>query len=231
MQAPIAYPDPLQMTPHAVQPARSGLIPGAARFQVSEPIQIISETPAAETPVKQIGRGKIKQDDLNDKLADVFERVQDVYLGATGLTNAANFMLDLSMDVVPSDSGSVFFSDISAHDLYFAAARGPKANDVMKFRVPMGIGIVGFSAMEGVSLAISDAHRDPRFYKKISESLGYETRSILCSPIQKEGRVYGAIELINRKGGDKYTSEQINVLNYIAHELATFMINTGAVTQ
>lgn len=210
---------------------RVALIPGASRFQVAEPVQIISETPADLTPQMQIGRGRVEEESNEDKLAEVFERVQDVYLEATDLTSASNFLLDLAMEVVSSDSGSIFISDISAHDLYFAAARGPKADEVMKFRVPMGVGIVGFSAMEGVSLAISDAHLDPRFYKKISESLGYETRSILCSPIQNEGRVFGAIELINRKGGARYTPAEVNLLNYIAHEMGVYMVNTGVVAQ
>ena len=131
------------------------------------------------------------------------------------------------MRSVAADSGAVFISDINRSDLFFAAARGPKARDVMKFRVPMGQGIVGFCAQEGVALAVSDVQRDPRFYAAVSQSVGYETRSILCSPAQKEGRVFGAIELINKQQGTSFNNHEVHIVNFLAHEFADYLINTG----
>ena len=72
------------------------------------------------------------------------------------------------------------FSDISDDDLQFVAATGPKASEVMKFRVPMGQGIVGFAAQEGVSLAVSDVEKDDRFYKDISDKIGYPVIIVDC---------------------------------------------------
>ena len=46
----------------------------------------------------------------------------------------------------------------------------------MKFRVPMGQGIVGFAAQEGVSLAVSDVEKDERFCKDIPDKIGYPVR-------------------------------------------------------
>jgi signal transduction protein with GAF and PtsI domain len=159
-------------------------------------------------------------------ISDLFEATQSMQEHAD-LRDAARYVLELAMETIPSDSGAVFISDINRADLYFAAAAGPKADDVMSFRVPMGQGIVGFSAQAGVSLAVSDVHKDPRFYAKISQALGYETHSIVCSPAQQGGRVFGAIELINKKSGSSYTADEVNILNYLAHALADYLITTG----
>jgi GAF domain-containing protein len=93
----------------------------------------------------------------------------------------------------------------------------------MDFRVPMGKGIVGFCARQGVSLAISDAQRDERFYRNISDAIQYPTHSILCAPIQYEGRVYGCLELMNRNEGSSFTSNEVNAMTYIGRQFAEYI--------
>ncbi len=182
---------------------------------------------AIEAATVQIGRGKQEQTrSVEDLLGDMFEATQALY-DFEDVRSAGNYILGLAMKTIPSDSGAVFISDINNNDLFFAAAAGPKADDVMSFRVPMGQGIVGFSAQSGVSLVVSDVQKDPRFYAKISKALGYDTHSIICAPAQQTGRVFGAIELINRKNGTSYTGDELNILNYLAHEFADYLVNTG----
>ncbi|WP_390619676.1 GAF domain-containing protein [Persicimonas caeni] len=142
------------------------------------------------------------------------------------MENVVNFVMDMAMEKVGAESGSVLFADVNGRELYFATARGPKANEIMDYRVPMGKGIVGFCTREGVSLAISDAPNDPRFYKAISESLGYETEGLVCAPIQYEGRVYGALELMNKKSGTGFTADEMNALSYMGRQLAQYVHDT-----
>ena len=127
------------------------------------------------------------------------------------------------MEKMPAESGAVLFADVNGRELYFATARGPKAEEVMDFRVPMGKGIAGFCAREGVSLAISDAQVDPRFYRGISEALNYQTQSLVCAPIQHEGRVYGCLELLNRQNGSTFSSSEVNALTYIGKQFAEYI--------
>lgn len=225
-----ATPVPLTQ-PKAPQPTVLGAPPPAAkvRFASTATEETVTRQKASETPAfRPIGRAVEPRADEEaaDKIAELFEETQRLY-DHPKLAGAANFILDLAMKTVACESGAVFISDINAQDLYFAAARGPKAQEVLKFRVPMGQGIVGFSAQEGVSLAINDVHKDPRFYAAISKSLGYETKAILCAPVQKEGRVYGALELINKKQGTSFTLQENNLLSYLALAFADYIISTG----
>jgi len=169
----------------------------------------------------QVGRQDEKVSE--NLIEDVFLEIQPIHEGDKGMEEVVNFVMDLAMEKIRAESGSILFADTSGTELYFAAARGPKASEVMDFRVPMGEGIVGFCSQEGVSLAVSDAQNDPRFYEKISESIGYDTDSLLCAPVQYEGRVYGAIELINRVDGTSFTSDEMNALAYIGRQLAEFV--------
>jgi GAF domain-containing protein len=198
------------------------------RFRSVAEAEEVTEERASESPTVQIGRRPVEGEarSIEDLLGDLFEATQTLY-DHDNLEAAARFVLDLAHEAIPSESGAVFISDINRDDLYFAAATGPKADEVMSFRVPMGQGIVGFAAQEGVSVAVSDVDRDPRFYANISKALGYQTRSILCAPAQIEGRVFGALELINKRTDSSFSADEVNLLNYLAHELADYMVNTG----
>ena len=140
----------------------------------------IREVGAQDKPQPEgTGRGKAPVSrSVEDILGDLFGKTQDIYKHKD-LKSAAAFILGLATESVPVEAGSVLIADINDNDLFFAAASGPKASDVMQFRVPMGQSIAGFSAMEGVALAVSDADQDERFYKDISEKIGYGIQSLL----------------------------------------------------
>lgn len=168
---------------------------------------------------KPIGRKDTKlSSNIDAIMASLFTEVFDVYSSANSREDAANFMLDLAMKKIGVEAGSVLYADLSETELSFIATRGPKSEELKKFKVPIGKGIVGFCVDLGVSLAISDVSKDKRWFDKISKSIGFPTRSILCAPIQYEGQTIGAIELINKKGDGAFSVDDLNILNYIAHE-------------
>jgi GAF domain-containing protein len=153
-----------------------------------------------------------------DPLAEAFYRAGELNL-VRDRDRGLAFLLDLAMEKVRCDAGSVLIERFQSGELAFAVARGPKADEIVKqgLAVPWGRGIVGFCAQENVSLAVSDAEKDPRFYRGVSEAVGYETRSALCAPIVAGGRVRGAMELLNKSAG-AFEPGDLAVLSYLAHK-------------
>ena len=174
---------------------------------------------------KQVGRRDTNLSaNIESIMTSLFTEVFEVYNNANSREDAANFMLDLALKRVGAEAGSVLYADLSETELSFIATRGPKSEELKKFKVPIGKGIVGFCVDLGVSLAISDVSKDKRWFDKISKSIGFPTKSILCSPIQYEGQTIGAIELINKKGSNSFSVDDLSILNYIAHETAEAFI-------
>jgi hypothetical protein len=182
-------------------------------------------------PTGPIGRRKPARSpaaQMEDVLAEVFERVQGVYQrreAADGL----GYLLDLAMEKIPVEAGSVFASELVSGDLRFVVVRGPKAQEILdaKIVIPAGTGIVGFCAVEGVSLGLSDVQKDPRYYRGVSDRVHYETRSILCSPIIAHGRTFGCMELVNRRETPVFSEYEVGMLSYIAHQGALFLDALG----
>jgi hypothetical protein len=168
----------------------------------------------------------ITQAKIEKMLQQAFEKAQGVFVYAD-VQQAAEYLLDVAMDLIGCDAGSVFVSSVSENQLRFVAARGPKAKEAMAFKVPMGVGIVGFSAQEGVALAVAHVEKDPRFSKRISDSVGYPVHTLACAPAQIAGRVYGAVELLNKHHQASFEMHEIDVLNYIAYVFADYLRRTG----
>jgi hypothetical protein len=183
------------------------------------------ERPSAPPPAR-IGRAPAPT--AEDVLTQLFERVGDLSRHRDR-KSGLGFLLDLAIETVEADAGSVFLCRPGTGALAFEVVRGPRASQLVALGelVPMGVGIVGFCAQEDVCLAVSDAEKDPRFHRAISEAIGYETRSLLCAPIARKGRVLGALEVLNKRGGVPFGATDLAALAYLAHQAAELLVRLG----
>ena len=125
-------------------------------------------------------------------------------------------VLDLCMEAIPAEAGSILLHDPSNEELYFSVASGPVARGIKDFRIPSDQGIAGacFSTKEVIS--VSDVDKDPRFHKSMSRALGFKTNSLLAVPIVHTGDARGVIEVLNRKAGDHFTAEELASVQLLA---------------
>ncbi|MBC8161046.1 MAG: GAF domain-containing protein [Roseiflexaceae bacterium] len=100
------------------------------------------------------------------------------------------------------DAGSLLLINEASGTLDFVMTIEGGEERLAGLRVPLGSGIVGHVAATGQYAVVTDVKNDPRFYREISDAVGYDTRSILCVPMLAKGRVIGAIELLNKLNGD-----------------------------
>lgn len=195
-----------------------GSLPVPQRKPAAPRVQQVAQ-PVAR-PKSRIGRTP-QQAEREKLLSEVFVRVARLHdLG--GREEGLAFLLDLATETIPCEAAFALLA--RGDELRFAVGKGAKSAEVLKadIPIPVGTGITGFCAQEVVCLAVSDVEKDPRFFRRISRAVGYETRSILCSPIVRVGRVYGALELKNRKGGS-FSEADLAVLAYLSHQAATFL--------
>lgn len=221
--------------PPKAEPVRKPVVAAPVRTNKSSARIQLKDVEELVQPVKpttgSIGRvksspnmAKSQRQETEDILADIFLRVTDISSKKT-TEEAMQFILDLVLEKVPCEAGSVLRSDIATGDLSFITARGPKATEILKAKivVPAGTGIAGFCAAEGVSVAVSDVDKDPRFYAEVGARVGYETRSMLCAPMMTHGHSFGCVQVINRKGGPQFLEHEVGVLAYLAHQAALFL--------
>ncbi len=161
---------------------------------------------------------------IADAVADVFDATQDLLLeGAASPTQIAERLLDIALQFIPAESASFFVADLNHAELRFAAARGPKARELLGsgLAVQIGEGIVGFCAREGICLLVSDLQKDPRWVDAVSQAVGFAPRDSICASAEKDGRLFGAVQVLNSKEG--FSAVHMEVLRYVGVTAATLL--------
>jgi GAF domain-containing protein len=122
-------------------------------------------------------------------------------------------LMDATMEFFGAHSGALYMFDADKDELYFATARGPKAEAVMDLDISIkpGQGIAGSSFQNQEVIAVSDAHKDQRFAKEVSDSVGYEVRSMLTMPIVSEGEALGVLQVLNKQGSSAFTGAEVDL--------------------
>ena len=129
-------------------------------------------------------------------------------------------IVETAASVIPSRAAALFLVDEEEEELVFEVALGSKADEVRKFRVPLGHGIAGLVAVSGQPMAVSDVAKDPRQAADIAESVGYAPESILCVPLFYEEEIIGVLELLDREGAPSYSAVDMATLGLFANQAA-----------
>lgn len=113
--------------------------------------------------------------------------------------------VELITQFVDAEGGALFLFDESGAWLTCHACVG--GTDITGLVLEADQGIVGRSVQLNKGVIVRDVADDPNFYKGVDEQTGFTTRSIMCAPLSVKDERLGAIELINKRGGDGLFSE------------------------
>ena len=102
-------------------------------------------------------------------------------------------------------------------------ARGPV--QVTGLSIAVAEGIVGRAVSTQRSQIVRDARQDPDFLTDVDALTGFVTKSILCAPITVRGETLGAIELINRRDGELFTTSDCRLLETLASAAGLAVVN------
>ena len=114
-------------------------------------------------------------------------------------------------------------------------------NEVAEIRVALGGGsIAGYCAASGRLISISNAYDDKElkslnqdlsFDKSWDEKTGYRTTQVLVCPVSYNKYLLGVIQLINKKSGKSFTSEDQTSVQEIAKVLGIAFFNNQKAAQ
>lgn len=127
--------------------------------------------------------------------------------------------------VTNSVASTLMLLDEDTGELVFSVPTGPKADELTDIRLPPGEGIAGWVAEYGRPLLVSDVKKDARFYPKIDDISGLETRSILCIPLKAKTKLIGVLEVINKADGTLFTQEDEMLLSIFGYKAAVAIEN------
>ncbi len=172
------------------------------------------------------GRGDLSQADLFALVEDAKELTSEI-----DMFDLLHKILERAGQLTDSQSGSVILYDEERKGLYFAAATGPKAKDVLeKFgetgpdRVPVDGSKAGQVFVSGESLVQQSVEADPGHFKGVDREIKYQTDSMVCVLLAIGAERLGVVQLLNKVAGN-YTPRDVLLLEYFGSHAAVAIRN------
>jgi sigma-B regulation protein RsbU (phosphoserine phosphatase) len=142
---------------------------------------------------------------LHEQLALLAEVTQS-FAHSLNIDDTLQNALQRFMDYLNAEASSIFLLENNDSELVCRGCAGPV--DITGLRLPAGKGIVGATVRSKSVQMIRDVSKDPNFAQQVDKDTGFVTRSILCAPLIIQDKCIGALELINKRGGDHLFDEQ-----------------------
>ncbi|MEQ8665755.1 MAG: SpoIIE family protein phosphatase [Rhodospirillales bacterium] len=144
---------------------------------------------------------------------------------STGDLNAALYhAVEHITRYIDAEGGALFMLDESGATLTCLACSGE--TEITGLTLGSDQGIVGRCVQQDTGTIVRDVSKDTSFFKGVDEETGHVTRSILCAPLSVKGERLGAIELINKRGGDGlFVDGDLTLLTAMADSAAMAIVN------
>ncbi|MCD6184621.1 MAG: sigma 54-interacting transcriptional regulator, partial [Deltaproteobacteria bacterium] len=114
------------------------------------------------------------------------------------LDQLLELIIETTTKIMQVKAASLMLINQKSGQLFFKVATGEKKDALKGFKIKQGEGIAGYVAETGEPLLIRDVSNDSRWNKKISKSIGFQTKSIACVPMKIGDKTIGVIEIINK---------------------------------
>jgi GAF domain-containing protein len=167
-------------------------------------------------------RRRVDDGRLVDELRDAVRLSVTASAIATPVSHARllDMIVATAADIIGANAAALFLIDQEREDLVFEVALGEKADEVKKFRVPLGHGVAGLVALTGQPMAVSDTTTDDRDAADIAEAVGYVPKNILCVPLFYSDSVIGVLELLDKEGAAHFSPDDMEALGLFANQAA-----------
>ena len=129
------------------------------------------------------------------------KRVEEAVAAEKPLREVLNIVIEEARKFSGAESCSVVMLDRSRNELVFFSIGGKREHPIEELRFPADKGIAGDVVKKGQSQFVNDPHQDPRWYNKVEKISGLITENIMVAPLRFEGKIIGAIEILNKPGG------------------------------
>lgn len=137
-------------------------------------------------------------------------------------------LLDGLEELLQPSSWSLLLRDDVTGALVFTLVRSEVDQALAGKQLDPGEGIAGWVMQTGETLLIPDVNGDTRFSKRMDETTGYATRSIVAVPLRVENRPIGVLEIVNAMDERVFTADDVEILQAFADFAALAIDNARA---
>ncbi|MCB9770432.1 MAG: sigma 54-interacting transcriptional regulator [Candidatus Omnitrophica bacterium] len=144
--------------------------------------------------------------------------------GALDSKELLSTILTAICDLFDAEGCSLLTVEPRTGELIFHTIKGG-SEELLETKLQPDQGIVGWVVTNKESVIVNDPAKDPRFYSGIDQKADFQTRSILCAPMELQGEILGAIEAINSRRPEGFGAEDLRLLEAFASQASVALRN------
>jgi diguanylate cyclase (GGDEF)-like protein len=139
-----------------------------------------------------------------------------------------NSLFDMASELADATSGSLMLFDEHIQKLHVTVARGLSPPLARTMAVPLGEGIAGRVARNGLPLLVNDIERDSRVASPNRPR--FRTKSFISLPLKDRGRLVGVLNLADKRDNSSFTETDLHLVQSFASQ-AVLMIDRTTVLE
>ena len=141
-------------------------------------------------------------------------QIMEQLLEVDNLDDALSGSLEIIVKTLNSEAGAIWLLDEKTDRLSPMFHIGPA--DISNISVENGFGVEGVVTKSGKSMIVENAATDSRFDGSVFDDNGLATRTMICVPLNNLHDVIGCVQIVNKKDGTPYDSEELQLCERMA---------------
>lgn len=135
--------------------------------------------------------------------------------------------------VARAEASSLMLFDAATQELYFHVTSNEKGGEagLKSVRLKLGQGIAGAAADLRQTVLVNDVQNDPRFYRGADAATQYHTRNLLAVPMIDRDNLIGVVEVLNKVGGEPFSTMDMHVLEMFSSLAASAVANAHLIDE
>ncbi len=129
----------------------------------------------------------------------MLNRASQAFSSSLDLQQVFTTVLDEVRGLMNAVGASIWLIDVDSSEIVCRHSSGLGSETVCEWRLPLGQGIVGWTAQHGESVISADTRTDERYFRDVESQMGMELRSILSVPLRVNDNVIGALQVVDRR--------------------------------
>ena len=168
----------------------------------------------------EVSAGTLDQLKLLADLSQAFVQSLDI-------DETLSYAVEKIADYMDAQAASVFLYNSKNKKLICRASFGPV--DIKGIDVDVNNSIVGAALNSGKCQLIRDAKQDESYNCQVDQLTGFETKSVLCTPLIAAGENIGVLQVLNKEEGIFFDNRDRDILRLLASPIA-LSINNARLT-
>ncbi len=153
--------------------------------------------------------------------------LSQAFVQSLNIDETLNIAVEKISDYMEAEAASVFLYKDATKKLICRASFGPV--DIKGIDVDVNDSIVGKALSSGSCQLIRDAKQDDNYTGKVDQLTGFETKSVLCTPLIAGGKTIGVLQVLNKFNDVFFDNRDRDILRVLASPIA-LAINNARLT-